>query len=257
MQSIDISQALESWYARHNGNELCASIRERLEPLLRLAFGYHLLQIGPLRSHSLVDSSPINHRIFASPVAGGGTSLCCHGDELPLESDSVDFLVAFHALEFDEHPHGVLREMQRVLRPYGHLLIVGFNPYSLLGLSQYLRRLRGSAPWNNHRPVSPQRLSDWLRLVDCEIEATHHLYPIPLIGRGRLRGMIEGVDNWSAGHGLPGGSVYITHAIKRISGVRRPRPLSFAAPERLVGLAVAGSPAPTPRQPGHQRSRAA
>lgn len=260
MQSIEISRTLESWYARQSGEDLYVNIRERIQPILDMAFGYHILQIGPLPRRSLIESSPINHRIYASEADGSAASVLCHPDELPLEGDSVDAIVAFHALEFDEHPHGSLREMLRVLRPHGHLVIVGFNPYSLLGLSQSLRGQRQASLWHKerHRPVSARRLTDWLNLLDCELESIEQLFPIPLMGTGRLRQMIANVDRWAMGHNLPGGSVYIAHAIKQIAGARRPRPLAVRARRRLPGLSVAGAPAPTPRQPrGNSSDQAA
>ncbi|WOJ94133.1 methyltransferase domain-containing protein [Congregibacter variabilis] len=251
MQSIEISRALESWYARESGEELCELIQARLEPVLGLSFGYHILQMGPLPTRSLVGASPINHQIFACAAADGKASMLCHGDELPLESDSVDTVVAFHALEFDEHPHGSLREMQRVLRPHGHLIIVGFNPLSLLGGAHYLQGLKKSSLWNRqrYRPVSLHRLTDWLRLLDCELESAQHLFPIPVAGSVRLRNFIGRVDEWASDSSLPGGGVYIAHAIKHIGGVRRPRSLRARARESFRGLSVAGTPAPTPRQP--------
>ncbi|MFT4768881.1 MAG: SAM-dependent methyltransferase [Glaciecola sp.] len=256
MQSIEISRALESWYARESGEELCEAIIERLEPVLGLSFGYHILQIGSLPTRSLIAESPINHRIFACSATDRSASMFCHGDELPLESDSVDTVVAFHALEFDEHPHGSLREMQRVLRPHGHLIIVGFNPLSLLGAAHYLRGLRKSSLWNKgrHRPVSLGRLTDWLRLLDCELESTQQLFPLPLAGKGRFRRFVGRVDQWACDHSFPGGGVYIAHAIKQIAGVRRPRSLRARARASFRGLGVAGAPAPTPRQPRSDNS---
>jgi SAM-dependent methyltransferase len=243
-QFIEITRALESWYSRPPGEELFATVLARLKPVLDLAFGYHIVQLGPLPGRSLIDESPINHRFYACTCSAVEASMYCHGDELPLESDSVDMLVAFHALEFDERPHGSLREMLRVLRPHGHLVVVGYNPYSLLGISQYLRGWRSSSLWHRHRPVSAHRLTDWLRLLDCELESLQHLYPLPLVGRGRLRSWISGVDNWAAQHNLPGGSLYVAHGIKQIAGIRRPRPVRVRARERIFGLAVSRSPMP-------------
>ena len=272
MQSSEISRALESWYERHQGDELCERFRARLQPVLDLAFGYHILQLGPLPERNLIASSPINHRILAAasagragperlpggglPGAGRAPTMLCHGDELPLESDSMDMIVAFHALEFDQHPHGCLREMQRVLRPHGHLIIVGFNPNSLLGLALYLRRARRSGLWRHHRPVSLHRLTDWLRLLDCELETVDHLYPVPLVGRGRLRRAVESIDAWAMRHTLPVGSLYIAHAIKQIPGVRRPSLWRLPARERRPGLAVAGTGRAAPRAASKAVSRA-
>lgn len=248
-QSSEISRALESWYARVGGAEMLVDLRSELQPILDLAFGYHVLQYGPTTRHCLIEDSPINHHLMASDSPLGRPSLLCHGDELPLESDSVDLLVAFHALEFSAHPHACLREMQRVLRPRGHLVIIGFNPRSLAGILRALRRRRPESLWSRHQPVSAHRLTDWLRLVDCELESVRHVHHLPLLGRGRLRRGIEAVDRWAMRQGLPGGSVYLAHALKQIPGARRPRPVRPAAESRLAGLAVAGRPTPAPRQP--------
>jgi SAM-dependent methyltransferase len=249
LQSSDISLALESWYARHSGSELLATYRAQLRPILDLAFGYHILQTGPMAGHNLIVDSPISHHMVASDSSVGGPSLLCHGDELPFESDSMDMVLGFHALEFSAHPHACLREMQRVLRPRGHLVILGFNPNSLPGLWRRMRGLRRDSLWARHHPVSLHRLTDWLHLVDCELESVRHLYPLPLSGEGRLRRTVSAFDGWAMRHRLPGGSLYIAHALKQIPGARRPRPVAALPRKRLIGLAVAGRPTPAPRSP--------
>ena len=73
------------------------------------AFGYHLLQTGCSRGHALFSDSPINHRIYAAEQAGDQITLLASADELPLESDSVDTVIAQHTLDFAGNPHQVLR----------------------------------------------------------------------------------------------------------------------------------------------------
>jgi len=248
-QSSDISLALETWYAGEKGTDLLGVFRSTLQPILDLAFGYHVLQLGPLAGHNLIAGSPINHHLIASDSSLGGPGLLCHGDELPLESDSVDMLVALHALDFSAHPHGCVREMQRVLRPRGHLVIIGFNPRSLPGALRTLRGLRNDSLWSRHHPVSLHRLTDWLHLVDCELESVQHLHALPKTGQGRLREVFTRPDAWAVNHGLPGGGFYLAHAIKQRPGVRRPRPFALTRKSALAGLAVAGRPSPAPRQP--------
>ena len=57
-----------------------------------------------------------------------------HWHELPFDAQSIDLILLPHALEFIDNPHEVLREVDRVLRPEGRVLILGFNPWSLFGL---------------------------------------------------------------------------------------------------------------------------
>ena len=249
----EISQQLETWYARDGGEFLYEALRDRLRPLLDVAFGYHTLQLGPLPLRNLLGPSPINHRILAGEEPAAGVSLVCHCGELPLESDSIDMVVALHTLDFCATPHQCLREMQRVLTPHGQLLIVGFNPASLLGLSQRARGLARRGPWRALRPVSQGRLTDWLHLVGCELEQFHHVCPLPLWGGEGLRRTVSRVDNWAMRRNLPGGSLYIAHAIKEVPNIRRV-PERLAVPRRLMGLVPkpAASSGGMPRHPRRQ-----
>jgi SAM-dependent methyltransferase len=251
LECSEISRRLETWYRRDSGSLLYLALQEHLRPLLDRSFGYHALQLGPLEERDLLECSPINHRIIAGEGAGAATTLQCHGHELPLESDSVDLVLALHALEFCPAPHQTLREMHRVLTPHGHLLIVAFNPLSLLGATQQLASLARRELWRAQRPVSQSRLGDWLRLVGCEVERFHHVSPLPPWGGERLRRNASRLDAWADRRRLPGGSLYIAHAIKQVANLRRP-PLSVR--RRLIGLTVpkpVASPGGVPRQPRH------
>ncbi len=239
----DIRAELESWYGGERGRYLLQCTRQALSDRLSTSFGYHLLQIGMTAGHALFQGSPINHRIYACHANGEGVNLLSAADELPLESDSVDVLIAHHSLEFTDNPHQVLRELQRVLTPQGQLLIVGFNPYSLHGISTRLRRWRKGSLWHSHRPVSENRLTDWLRLLGCEVQSRTRLYAMPPIGGGRLRRWLTGADAWCNRHNLPLGGLYITHAIKQVSAVHRPQRIRPRR-ARLIGLAA---PAAAPR----------
>ncbi len=239
----DILRQLESWYDSESGAYLLQCIRETLGDVLETSFGYHILQLGITREHPLFEGSPINHRIYAAEAPGHCVNLLARGHELPLESDSIDLVIAHHSLEFGENPHQVLREIQRVLTPQGQLLVIGFNPFSLHGIGAWLRGLRRQSLWRGHSPVSESRMSDWLRLLGCEVQARFRLYSLPPVGHGRLRRWLTRSDRWCSRHNLPSGGLYILHAIKQVSALHRPY---RARPRRarLIGLAA---PAAAPR----------
>jgi SAM-dependent methyltransferase len=245
-QFNDIFTQLESWYASERGKYLLEQARGVLQPRLDTAFGYHILQLGPVGGVSLIGSSPINHHIHASNRQGEGLDLICDADEVPLESDSVDVVVAHHCLEFDSNPHQVLRELQRVLTPQGHLLLVGFNPLSLRGINTRCRGLWRGSPWHAHSPVSEPRLRDWLHLLGCEVQHTSYLCAIPPAGSGRLRQVLERCDDWCARHNIPLGGAYVMHAIKQVAAQNRPRQGLRSRSQRLIGLAA---PNPAPNAP--------
>ncbi len=125
---IDILSELESWYARESGQYLLEATRAAIQDLLDTSFGYHILQLGVSGGRPLCQGSPINHRLYCAERLGEGVGLVAEPDELPLDSDSVDAIIAHHCLEFAANPHQVLREIQRVLTPQGQLLVVGIQP---------------------------------------------------------------------------------------------------------------------------------
>ena len=51
-QFNDIFTELESWYGGERGQYLLRQLRAALRPHLENAFGYHILQMGPLRGAS-------------------------------------------------------------------------------------------------------------------------------------------------------------------------------------------------------------
>lgn len=210
-----------------------------------MTFGYHVLQIGALRGEPLFDSSPIHHRIYAAAAPGAGISLVCEGNELPFDSDSVDVAILHHGLEFSDQPHQVLREVQRVLTPQGHLVIIGFNPWSLQGVNSRLRGFSSRSLWHHQRFLSESRLNDWLHLLGCAVESRRRVQTLPVVG-GRLGDWLARSNAWCDRHNLPTGTLYITHAIKQVVGRNQPKRRRYAETRRrLIGLAVP-QPAPVP-----------
>lgn len=163
---------LGSWMSRGPGVQLAGIERARLGEILPDLFGYHLVQVGRLGDIDLLSQSRILHRSIIEidgimarapyPFVQGAASA------LPVESDSVDAVVLPHVLEFDPEPHGALREAFRVLVPEGHLLILAFNPRSLMGIWRLIRGRHGDAPWNGQF-FGVTRIKDWLALLGFDV----------------------------------------------------------------------------------------
>ena len=99
---------------------------------------------------------------------------------LPVASDSVDVVLLPHTLDFSPRPHAILREVHRVLRSDGHLVVLGFKPGGLWGLRRLIPGA-GLPPAIEHL-ISDRRLSDWLRLLDMRIHGINRYFfrwPLP------------------------------------------------------------------------------
>lgn len=103
-----------------------------------------------------------------------GRFLVAEATRIPFAEASFDALTCLGVLEYVPAPQGVLREMHRVLKPGGHLIVSFPNRSSMFrtasrvevaleqGFANSLRRLRGNAPHDGggkaryaHRAASP------------------------------------------------------------------------------------------------------
>ena len=123
-----------------------------------------------------------------------------------------------HALEFTDEPHQLLREIYRVMRPEGQLLIAGFNPFSLFGAKRYFGREQ-AMPWNGNF-ITLYRLKDWLSLLGFEVIGGKLDCYVPACATekwlARFRFFEAAGDRWWP---IAGG-VYFLQAVKRMAGLR-------------------------------------
>ena len=183
---------LRHWYNTDPGNELAAAELDLMGEVLPDLFGYHLLQIGEPSEHDLLASTRIGHCMILNdlepPVAGeerAHSRLLGSGERLPLASASLDVVVLPHTLEYADHPHEVLREVERVVIPEGHVVILGFNPWSLFGLGRLLIGWRQGVPWSGHF-YSAMRVRDWLKLLGFDTLMMRRYFFQPPLRSGRL-----------------------------------------------------------------------
>ena len=204
------------WFATPLGRYVLGRELEYMDTAVADVFGFNALQLG-LPEHDFLRANRMPLRSRVAPR--GAADLRADYLDLPVASHSVDLLVLPHVLEFSPHPHQVLREVQRVLMPEGHAVIVGFNPRSLWGLRRVFRRACGDYPWHG-RFINLSRLKDWLALLELEIVAGRtgcYLPPCTQEKWIRRFGFMEKAgDRW-----WPiGGGVYFLHVVKRVRGMR-------------------------------------
>jgi SAM-dependent methyltransferase len=219
------------WHRSPLGRAVSAAESQLLAGAMDDVFGLELLQLGIWgQGGELLGCTRTRHQIIiASEVhTGGPAGLVANPAMLPVATGSVDAVLLPHTLEVAPDPQAVLREADRVLVGEGHLVLLGFRPFSLWGLRF---AASGSAfPPGLTRLIAERRLRDWLILLGYEITlARHYLYFAPspsgaragLVGRGALR---RGLFN-----PMPSGAYFLkarkrTYTLTPIRARRRERP---------------------------------
>lgn len=205
--------SLHEWFSSPLGAYLLARERAWLDEVVPDIFGYHAIQLG-LPTIDLLRESRIVHRLTVAPEASPTVSALFSA--LPFEAQSIDLCVMPHVLEFAENPHEILREVDRVMRPEGRILIIGFNPWSLFGVKKLWASRK--TPWNGQF-VSLVRMKDWLQLLGFEPASgrlTCYIPPCETLAWQQRWMMAEGLGErwWSVA-----GGVYMLEAIKRVHGM--------------------------------------
>ena len=236
-------RALRAWFESPLGRRFYASEVEVLQTFLPRLFGYHLVLVGASTPACPTESARTLWQYTLDPVAvpDWGRGCVAEPEFLPVASDSVDVVVLCHVLEYCESPYQVLREVDRVLIPEGHLVVCGFNPWSLWGLRSMLER-GGRAPWCG-RFLRTGRLRDWFELLGFETRSIQGVLSSTSGGRF-LSGMGLNIPGVADGGGVNLSSAgYVMLSRKRVSTltpVRRTwRPTRALASARVVE--------PTPR----------
>ncbi|MBT3427774.1 MAG: methyltransferase domain-containing protein [Gammaproteobacteria bacterium] len=223
MATVLVDQIIEinHWFESPLGKQLIDTETAILDELLAEMFGYHLLQMS-FQQADLCVESPIQHRVKTSLLDLPGTDLSAYPDALPFESDCIDVVISHHLLDFCQKPQDLLREFSRVVLPGGWLVLIGFNPYSLWGLTRLLMSWSPKVPWAGHY-LGPNRLMDWLNVLNFRIDrAIYSEYRLPLTGRRVRR------PDYSLGlsqrNNLPIGAVSIIVARKQLETMIRLQP---------------------------------
>ncbi len=192
-----------------------------LEEELGRFFGGYLVHYGP--SAQTPPSAPQVQRNVRLGAPLPGVEIVCEEQAWPLSEHAADVVVMQHGLDFCLSPHGLLREAASSVRPGGHLLIIGINPWSSWGL----RHVFAHDALRKARCISPSRVADWLNLLGFALEKRRFgCYRPPLASpawQTRLAGWERMAGRWQ----LSGGGFYLLVA-RKISG--RPATLASGAP---------------------------
>ncbi len=230
------AQMAAEFYASPRGAMACGLVRERLmrawpslggASLLGLGYAAPYLRCWPDAARRLV---AVPAQVGVVHWAAGGGNLACTVEEgaLPFPDLSFDRILLVHGLEAAENARVMLREVWRVLKDDGRLLVVAPNR---MGLWAHVE----STPFGHGQPYSPGQIGRLLAGSLFRIERRDTALHVPPV---RLRRPLPGARAWeSAGRGvLPQlAGVTITEAVKDVYSAI---PVRRAARRMVLGRAA-------------------
>lgn len=261
---MKISDYSEQWYKTLSGKDSLQTIDTLCGEAMSEIFGYYALQMGFLSAqHDLLSNSRItagfslvekNHFEFTdkfdadknihnnidiNPQNRTHNLIISTNEQLPVETDNIDLVIATHALELSKDPHQVLREIDRVLVPEGHCILIGFNPFSLLRAGRFFKpQFYKKTNVIDEKMRSAHRVRDWFSVLGFEVLDVHHFGFRPGVKNQRVFERLSWLEKLGNAAWPVLGNMYMLHVKKQVVAMR-PHKKVWKAPAVLTGGKVA------------------
>lgn len=229
-----------SWYQTVTGKSALKRLDELSVDILSGIFGYHAIQIGVLSDrYNLLKSSRttndffiVSQKLIANNEVVRSTSgtIISTIEQLPIATDNIDLVVASHVLELSDDPHQVLREIDRILVPEGHCILIGFNPFSLSRIGQTLRS-SFNRKQHNYKMRSVHRVRDWFSLLGFEVLDVHYM-GMRLASKNQKTSKLS--KRWEKFAAPLFGNIYMFHVKKQVVAMSPDKKI-WKAPAVLSG----------------------
>lgn len=245
----DIVKYSKKWYKTLAGQYALEKLDGFCIEVMSEIFGYYAIETGVLSGqHDLLKHSRIatsfslaanenNANLVLQEDPLKDFALITKPESLPISTDDVDLVVASHVLETTENPHQVLREIDRVLVPEGHCILIGFNPFALshagIKLKSVIQRDK-----HQYKMRSVNRVRDWLSLLGFEVLDVSYMGCRPSVKNQKLFDGLSWMEKLGEYSGALLGSMYVVHAKKQVIAMRPDKPV-WKAPAVLKGGKVA------------------
>jgi SAM-dependent methyltransferase len=240
------AKSQENWYQTLSGKSSLDELDSLCAETLSEIFGYYAIEMGVLSGkHSLLKHSRITagFSLLDSAAASSKNTLFEKGsisssvisttEQLPIATDNVDLVIASHTLESSKDPHQVLREIDRVLVPEGHCILIGFNPSPISQMGQFIRS-RFKKDENLCKTRSVAHVRDWFSLLGFEVVDVNYMGMRPAVKNKKLFDALSWLDRLGEFAGPILGNMYVIHAKKQMVAMR-PNKKVWRAPAVLSG----------------------
>ncbi|MFK5951336.1 MAG: methyltransferase domain-containing protein [Methylococcales bacterium] len=200
---------LNSFYETPQGKLLQGLEESYLKQSITVSCKQTIVQIGALGwENDFIDCTlyqQFNILDMKGEGCEGATKICAKAFLLPIQSETVDLVILPHLLEFDENRFQTMREIERILKPEGEVIIINFNPLNIWVRLQFIWNKNMSHSWQGHF-IKRARVADWLKLLNFEIKNTSEF---------TLDSVLTTPENFKFGKSTCFAIAYAVRAVKR------------------------------------------
>ncbi|CAD5110352.1 class I SAM-dependent methyltransferase [Zestomonas carbonaria] len=233
-ERLALIRGARAWLAGPLGQQLLEQERLLLDEELARLFGGYLVHYGPSPERAM-GAGQIQRRVHLGANLPG-VEIVCEEQAWPLSEHAADVVLLQHGLDFCLSPHGLLREAARCVRPGGHLLILGINPWSAWGTRHWFAR----DGFRDARCIAPARIGDWLNLLGFALEKRRFGCYRPPLSSAVWQSRLARLEHWGGRWQQPfGAGFYLLVARKIVVGLRPLRQPQRVPMGKLVPLPVA------------------
>lgn len=147
------------WFASPQAVSLLQAENRWLQTWLEQSFGSYLLLYNAVSDAG--HASRIRHQVRLGS-SEQLQDIHCSECQWPVTPEGADVVLLQHSLEFASSPYNLLREAARAVRPGGHLLIIGRNPW--------WPGLLGRGLWRRSHRLSAGRVAEWLAVLGFAVD---------------------------------------------------------------------------------------
>lgn len=171
-------RALNDIFKTPRGQSLAAAFSVEFAQFKKNLYPGEALQLGVCADNPWLLDAPFRHTWCCTPCLDAqGASFVASAQQLPIQPQSLDVVIAPMVLELFGRNHLILDEIDRVLRPMGHVVFWGINPLSLWGLSLLYEGTLGTGLMRPHSPWFLKRLFLRLGYQQQRFEMFHYVPP--------------------------------------------------------------------------------
>lgn len=181
----EVADKYDSWFRTQHGNYVYRHEHELINQIMSVQPGMVVADIGCGTGIYTLELCATGARVVGVDISPEMLAIAAEKNKkwqdnvsfvqadaasLPFDSESFDMVISITAMEFFDDPSQCLREMYRILRPGGSMVVATLNSLSLWSIQRRIKSIFNKTIFRNthfyslkniKRLIAPLSIADW------------------------------------------------------------------------------------------------